>query len=399
MRVAYLDCFSGVSGDMLLGALLDAGVPREKLEEELAKLALPGYRLRVSRVKRGFIAATAVEVELTEQAPARRLQDILALLEDSQLSVSAKARAKQVFLRLAEAEGKVHGAAPEEVHLHELGAVDAIVDVVGAVAGLAALGVEKVVCSPLPLGQGWVKFGHGESPVPAPAVTELAKGIPVYQGESEGELTTPTGAAIVTTICQEFGPLPAMRIAAIGYGAGSRELPRPNLLRLYLGESADRPAATADTITVLETNLDDMNPEFHEHVLARLFRAGAVDAYLTPILMKKNRPAVLISVLCAPAKTGELAEVLFRETTTLGVRVRESQRWCLERAWVEIETEWGKVRVKLGRLGEELTTLAPESDDCRRLAETTGAPLKTIYEQALARAREAVAREGHGAAG
>jgi hypothetical protein len=385
MRLAYLDCFSGVSGDMLLGALLDAGLPRETLERELARLALPGWELKVSRAQRGFIAGTRVEVAATESPPPRRLRDILALLEGSQLRDPVKTQARQVFVRLAEAEGKVHGTSPEEVHFHEVGAVDAIVDVVGAAAGLEALGVEKVVCSPLPLGRGWVKFEHGQSPVPAPAVAELVKGAPVYAGEVEAELTTPTGAAIVTTLCEEFGPLPAMRIEAVGYGAGSREQARPNLLRLLVGQSQEVPAR--EKVVVLETNLDDMSPELYDHVLGRLFKAGALDAYLTPILMKKNRPATLLTVLCEQAKSNELAEILFRETTTLGVRVRESERWCLEREWVEVETRWGKVRVKLGRLGGEVVTIAPEYDDCRRVAETTGAALKEVYQEAAALAR------------
>ena len=385
MKVAYLDCFSGVSGDMLLAALLDAGLPKETLEAELAKLALPGYRLKVSAVKRGFISATAVEVELAGPSPLRRLGDIAELVEQSQLSARVKARAREVFTRLAQAEGKVHGVPPEEVHFHEVGAVDAIVDVVGAVAGLEALGVEQVACSPLALGRGWVKFEHGESPVPAPAVAELVKGAPVYAGEIEAELTTPTGAAIVTTLCRDFGPLPAMRVEAVGYGAGSRDSTRPNVLRLWIGERENLPAR--ERIALLETNLDDMSPELYEHALGRLFEAGALDAFLTPIIMKKGRPATLITVLCDPAKTSELAEILFRETTTLGVRVRESERWCLEREWIEVETGWGKVRVKVGRLRGEVTSLAPEYEDCRRLAEESGIPLKTIYDDALARAR------------
>ena len=389
MIVAHLDCFSGISGNMLLGAVVDAGLPQAALEEELGKLDLPGWRLRIEPVRRRGLAATLVEVETEGTPPRRDLNDIRRLIAASALAEEVKRTAAAVFGRLAEAEAAAHGEAVERVHFHEVGAVDAIVDVVGAVAGLHRLGVARVTASPLPLGGGWVEFSHGRFPVPAPAVAELIRDVPVYGGPVESELVTPTGAAILTTLCQAYGPLPSMRVRSVGYGAGSRDLSHPNALRLFLGEQAE---GTGDeALVLLETNIDDMNPELFEHVMDRLFEAGALDVFLTPIIMKKGRPATMVSALGEVGRRDELAAILFAETTTLGVRIQELTRRCLAREVVEVETRWGRVRVKVAR-SDGITTISPEYEDCRRLARESGVPLKEIYAEAGVRAREIAAK-------
>jgi uncharacterized protein (TIGR00299 family) protein len=390
MKIAYLDCFSGIAGDMLLGALLDAGLPEETLRRDLARLGVPGYELDISQVQRHGLRATHLQVRMTEAPTARHLPDILGLIEDSDLDAAVKERAAAVFHRLAVAEGKVHGTPPDSVHFHEVGAVDAIVDVVGAAAGLAALGIERLACSPLPLGRGWVQSAHGRLPVPAPATAELVRGIPTWAGDAEAELVTPTGAALVTTLADEFGAMPPMTVSAVGYGAGTRELDSPNVLRLFIGEGAAQ--VGRDRVAVLETNIDDMNPEIFDHVMERLLSAGALDVFLTPIAMKKNRPATLLTVLAEPAGREALLEIIFRETTTLGVRCAEMERRCLARESIEVETPWGAVGVKLGRLGDEVVTVAPEYEDCRRVAREHHVPLRLVYEHAQRGGREGQVR-------
>jgi len=383
--IAYLDCFSGISGDMLLGALVDAGLSLDDLRSDLARLPVSGYEVRAERVTKGSIAGTQVTVEVTEQQSHRGLDDILRIIGESGLPAQVTQSAERVFTRLAEAEAAVHNQPVEEIHFHEVGAVDAIVDVVGACAGLHRLGVEEVYASPLPLGGGWVKAAHGMLPVPAPATAELVKGIPTYGGPVEAELVTPTGAAIITTLCRQFGPMPPMIVSQIGWGAGVRNLAHPNLLRLFLGEPEKR--VRDQRLSLIQTNLDDMNPELFEHLLDRLLEAGALDVFYTPIVMKKSRPATLVSVLADPGKVDALSAILFRETTALGLRVHEVSRRCLDRRWTEVDTPYGRVRVKLGLLGSETVTLAPEYEDCRRLARERGVPLKAVYEAAQAAAR------------
>ena len=380
--IAYLDCFSGISGDMLLGALVDAGLSLEDLRADLSCLPLTGYEVRAERVTKRGLAATQVSVEVARDQAHRNLSDILAIIDRAGLPEAAAAPARQAFTRLAEAEARVHGRAVDEVHFHEVGAVDAIVDVVGACCGLHRLGVAEVHASPLPLGGGWVETQHGRLPVPAPATVELLKGVPTYGGPVEAELVTPTGAAILTTVCRSFGPMPAMTVCAVGLGAGRGDLTHPNLLRLFLGEA--KPKLEAQALVMLETNLDDMNPELYDYLMERLFAAGALDIFYTPIVMKKSRPAALVSVLCEPAQAAALREIIFRETTTLGVRWHEVSRSCLEREWREVATDYGRVRVKVGRMGPDILTAAPEYEDCRELARATGAPVKVIYEAARA---------------
>ena len=380
--IAYLDCFSGISGDMLLGALVDAGLSLEVLKADLACLSLSGYDIKAAKVTKGGIAGTQVSVEVREEQAHRGLHDILKIIDASSLPEETKETSRRIFTRLAEAEARVHNQPVEDVHFHEVGAVDAIVDVVGACCGLRRLGVTELYSSPLPLGGGWVNTAHGRLPVPAPATAELLKGALLYAGPVQAELVTPTGAAIVTTLCRNFGPMPPMTVSQVGWGAGARDLPHPNLLRLFLGEPAVK--AAEQRLALLETNLDDMNPELFEHLMDRLLAAGALDVFYTPIVMKKSRPATLVSVLAEPEKVDALSAILFRETTTLGVRVQEVSRRCLERRSVEVETPYGRVRVKLGLLGAETVTAAPEYEDCRRIANERGVPLKGVYEAAQA---------------
>lgn len=378
--LAYLDCFSGISGDMLLGALIDAGLALDDLRADLAKLPVSGYELKAERVSKRSISGTRVVVETEHSHAHRGLSDIVEIIDKADLPAPVKELARRAFTRLAEAEAHVHGESVEQIHFHEVGAVDAIVDIVGGFCGLHRLGVDEVHASPLPLGGGWVEAAHGRLPVPAPATVELLKGVPTYGGPVEAELVTPTGAALVTTVSRRFGPMPPMQIREVGWGAGSRDLPHPNLLRLFLGESAEQPGE--QRLVLIETNLDNMNPELFGHLMDRLFEAGALDVFYTPIVMKKSRPATLVSVLAGPALADEVGQILFRETTTLGVRFREVTRRCLDREWRKVETAYGAIRVKVGRLGPEQVTTAPEYEDCARAAREHAVPVKEVYEAA-----------------
>ena len=380
--IAYLDCFSGLSGDMLLGALVDAGLSLDELRADLSHLSLPGYEISAERVSKRGISGTRVSVRAEASHEHRGLSDITAIIARAELPREVAARAVAVFTRLAEAEAAVHGHSVEEVHFHEVGAVDAIVDIVGALCGLRRLNVGKLYVSPLPLGGGWVDSAHGRLPVPAPATSLLLKGVPTYGGPVEAELVTPTGAAIVATLADGFGSMPPMTLRAVGWGAGAADLPHPNLVRLFLGDAAEQPGR--QYLVMLETNVDDMNPEFFDHVMERLFTAGALDVFYTPILMKKSRPAVLVSVLADPERADQLADILFRETSTFGVRRREVLRQCLDREWREVDTPYGTVRVKIGLLGGEEVSAAPEYEDCRRLAGERGVPVMEVYQAAQA---------------
>lgn len=337
MSVAYFDCFSGISGNMVLGALLDAGLELNDLREGLAHLDIAGYVIRAETVSRGGLRGTHVTVELAGHGPERHLRDIEAIITGSALPERIQAQSLVIFRRLALAEAKVHGMPVDHVHFHEVGAVDAIVDVVGAVVGFDRLGIEQIYASPVRVGRGTVTCAHGVMPVPAPATAELLKGVPTYGRDVDAELVTPTGAAILTALVQGFGAAPPMAVAQIGYGAGTRELPHPNVLRISIGEGAeDAVGYEQDQITVIETNIDDMNPEFYEHVCGRLFDAGAVDVSLTPITMKHSRPGVCLSVLVTEHRMSEVVDVLFRETTTIGVRFNTMRRWKLRRERISV---------------------------------------------------------------
>ena len=395
--IAYLDCFSGISGDMLLGALVDAGLAPDELRAELAKLPLTGYRLDSEKTQRAGLAATQVTVVLEEAAQAsprsvetthRRLPDILALIEGSGLPAEDKERGGRVFRALAQAEAQVHGTEPDAVEFHEVGAVDAIVDVMGAVAGLRLLDIETLYCSPLPAGGGTARGAHGELPVPAPATLALLAqaGAPIAGNpDGEIELVTPTGAAIATTLARFERP--AMTVRAVGYGAGAREVAeRPNVLRLWLGEPL---ASRAATMLLIETNIDDMNPELYAYAQERLFEAGAADVWYTPIQMKKNRPGILLSVLCSVDREAEIAVLLLSETSTLGLRVQEVARHEAERETLEFQSSLGPAAVKVKRLPKQPPAVAPEYEACARLARERRMPLAEVYRivqaEALAR--------------
>jgi len=441
MRIAYLECFSGISGDMFLGALVDAGVPTKLLEDTVTALDL-GARLEVSRVMRSGISATKVDVwaegetlhsvrgqqsdsdsdshgleghdhhehahshdpESREHAHhehshsldhshshRRGLTEIRKIISASPISGAAKETALAIFESLGAAEGKIHNMPPEKVHFHEVGAVDAMVDIICAAVGAEALGVEEIVCSPLNVGGGTVQCAHGTFPVPAPATLELLKDAPLYSSGLQKELVTPTGAAIVKTLAHRFAPFPQMKVDLSGYGAGSHDFSgHPNVLRLTLGVAAESAGISksalrtpSETITVLEANLDDLNPQVFGYVMDRLLDEGALDAFAIPVQMKKNRPGMLLTVLCKPEDSDKLTRLIFTETTTLGVRRRDETRQILARRWKNVATPWGDVRIKIGSMDGTVTNYAPEYEDCRRIAAQNNLPLKTVMQEAM----------------
>ena len=381
MRAAYFDCFSGISGDMILAALIDAGLPADRLRQELSGLPVTGWELKTERVNRGGMEAGRVEVVIGEDQPRRRLEDILELLSTGELDGEVAELAGRVFTRLAQAEARVHGRDISEVHFHEVGAVDAIVDVVGALAGLKIIGIDEVYASPLRLGTGSVTCQHGVLPVPAPATVELLKEVPIQTTEIPAELVTPTGAAIITTLAKRFGPSPLMRLEQVGYGAGQRELEEmPNLLRLLIGTTEEW--LEQDRTTILECNLDDMSPELCAPLVETLLQEGARDAYLTPVIMKKGRPGVVLTVLSPVESVDDLSRTIFRHTTTLGIRSFETARWKLDRRIERIETKWGSVRVKVSRF-EGRDRAMPEYEDCLQISRRQSLPLREVYQAVL----------------
>jgi uncharacterized protein (TIGR00299 family) protein len=443
MRIAYLECFSGMSGDMFLGALVDAGVPPRLFEETVAALGV-GARLEISRVMRSGISATKVDVyvdgekdlpreEFWAQESARRaahgheqghghdhgheheshhhhdhethganpsgagtpaphahshshgrgLNEIRQIIGNAAINQSAQRTAISIFEALGAAEAKIHNIPVERVHFHEVGAVDAMVDIVCGAVGFHALGVEELVCSPLNVGGGTVHCAHGTLPVPAPATVELLKGAPVYSSGIQAELVTPTGAAIVKTLAQRFAQFPAVKVERTGYGAGSRELPAvANVVRLIIGEAADTSRTAPETVSVIEANLDDLNPQVFGYVMDRLLEEGALDVFGIPVQMKKNRPGTLLTILCLPADADKLTKLIFAETTTLGVRRRDEVRQTLARRWENVKTQWGEVRIKIASMNGTLTNYAPEYEDCRRIAAEHRVPLKTVMQEA-----------------
>jgi uncharacterized protein (TIGR00299 family) protein len=382
VRIGYFDCFSGISGDMTLGALVDAGVDSQAIQSAVASLGVP-CELTFETVRRAGFRATYARVETPHEHAHRHLHHIEALIDRSTLSPRQNELAKRIFRRLGEAEAAVHGVPLEKIHFHEVGAVDSIVDIVGAAVGLDLLGVDRFEASPVPPGRGSVRAAHGRMPLPAPGTAELLRGVPLAESAVEMELTTPTGAAILTTVVEGFGPLPALTIEAIGLGAGTREIPeQANILRLFLGQLA-LPAAS-DRVWVLETNLDDIPGEIVGYTTTQLLAAGALDAFLTPILMKKNRPGVMVTVLCGEAQIPAMEEILFRETTTLGVRRYPVSRHKLKRQAAEVTTPFGVVKGKLGWLEGRPPTFSPEHDDCARIATERGVALRAVYEAAQA---------------
>jgi pyridinium-3,5-bisthiocarboxylic acid mononucleotide nickel chelatase len=395
MKLAYFDCFSGISGDMTLGALVDAGCDVERLRGELRGLQVPGWELSSEKVWKNGMAATYVKVKSADQQKHRSLGAILEILQKSQLAPLVRERAAAIFQKLGEAEARVHDVPIEKIHFHEVGAVDAIVDIVGACIGFGALGIEHFACSPLNVGGGTTKMAHGILPVPAPATANLLQGKPTYSNGVQKELVTPTGAAIVATLCDTFGPQPAMSVSAIGYGAGTADLEgQPNVVRIMIGEAAEKSVPGFDEeIAVIEANLDDMNPQIYGYFLEKALAAAALDVYTTPVQMKKNRPGTLLTVLCKPEETNALMSLIFAETTTFGARTYRAQRRALPRELVSVTTSFGEVHIKVSRVNGRILHVAPEYDDCRKLAVEKNVPLQRVIAEAL-RSYEAGGKAG-----
>jgi hypothetical protein len=394
MRLAYLDASSGISGDMFLAALLDAGLDSRHLFDELTKIPLGFYEFKRTRAVRGSLVGGRVEIRVPGAQPERKLADIQSLMDKAPVLPRAKERALEAFQKLADVEGKLHNVSPGEVHFHEVGAVDAIVDIVGTCVGLELLEVSRLVCSPLNVGGGRIEAAHGSLPVPSPATAELLKDIPIYSSGVEGELVTPTGAVLVCTLASSFGPLPPMKVERIGYGAGAKDFPgHPNVARLFLGQSAEvvkaeSGAAGEEVVSIIEANVDDMSPQLYGYFLERALAAGALDVTCSSIQMKKNRPGLRVSVLSKPELSDALAQLLFAETTTIGVRIYEARRKVLERERVSVETPFGTVNVKVARHEGKVVNVAPEYDDCQRLAAEKSVPLKQVMIAAQAAYRE-----------
>lgn len=382
MKTLYFDCFAGASGDMILGAMVAAGVDANALREQLSLLNVEGFKLDFETVNRSGLSATYARVETVHEHKHRHLSHIRKIINDSGVSDAAKDLAVRIFTRLAEAEARVHNEPVEKIHFHEVGALDAIVDVVGAAICFDLLKIDRFVSSPLHVGSGMVEMAHGRFPVPPPAVTELLSGVPFYSGEIKGELLTPTGAAIITTVCKEFGPIPRIRTDRTGYGAGTRQYDNfPNVLRVLVGETEIDDAAS-ERLWMIETNLDDASPQIIGHVMDRVFELGALDCYFTPVQMKKNRPGVLLSVLCAADQKEAVLKLLFEETTTLGVRSYEVERRALRRSMVQVETQYGPIDVKVAHLNGRVVNEMPEFEQCRQAAISAGVPLKVVEEAA-----------------
>ncbi|MFA5147093.1 MAG: nickel pincer cofactor biosynthesis protein LarC [Candidatus Omnitrophota bacterium] len=385
MRIAYFDCFSGISGDMTLGALLDAGLDMKVLSRGLKKLKLGGYTIKASKARRGEFVGTKFDCVITgrDGHDHRSLKDILRLIERSPLKPDVKEAARAVFLAIGRAEAKIHGVRSiDEVRLHELGWTDSLVDIVGTALALDALGIDEVRASPVTLGRGFVKGAHGAIPLPGPASVELLKGAPVKMSQVEAELVTPTGAGILKALAGGFGSVPDMKISAVGYGAGTRVLKEiPNMLRVIIGETGS--SFKDDAVFVIETNIDDMSPQFFEYIFERLFKEGALDVYATHIQMKKSRPAFKLTVLAKEKDLEGLSAVIFRETTAIGVRYHEAKRFKLEREDIQAGTKYGKVGVKVSTGPGGIRTVSPEYADCIRIARAKKVPLKVVYAEAL----------------
>jgi uncharacterized protein (TIGR00299 family) protein len=380
MKIAYFDCFSGASGDMILGSLIDAGLSLRRLREELKKLGLPKVHLKVKKVLKGGIAATRVSVEGRSEKHHRNLEELLKIINRSSIEAEVKEKSKEIFHRIASVEAEIHQKPTKEIHFHEIGGLDSIVDIVGSVWGIGQMGIDEIHVSRVNVGGGFVKCEHGILPVPAPATLALMEGKPIYSSGMERELLTPTGAALLTSLGCQFGPMPVMKVERIGYGAGRDDLSHPNLLRLMIGTSLGN--SEKERVTIIETNIDDMNPQFYDFLMERLFEMEVREVFLTPILMKKSRPATLLTVICTSERLSSVIEFLMKETTTLGIRWREEERSCAEREMLNLQTRYGKVRFKLAQWEGKVVNLSPEYEDCRRLALKKKVPLKDIYEEA-----------------
>ena len=379
MKIAYLDCFSGISGDMFVGSLLDAGLPFEKLETILSGLKISGYKISAKKEGRNNIFGTRFLVSLQEEdQKVRHLDDIKEILKDSDLPLPVIEGSIQIFEKLAIIEGEIHHISPNEVHFHEVGALDSIVDIVATVAGINLLGIEKLFASRIPVGTGMIASAHGKIPVPSPATISLLRSIPIYHSGQDVEMVTPTGAVLITSLCSSFGPMPQMIVDSIGYGVGSRTLvDRPNLLRILIGSDIDK--ERSETVVVLESNLDDMNPELLGYLMDSLFDAGAKDVSFSPIQMKKNRPGTQLQVIGQPEDRERLTAIIFRESTTLGIRYSFSQRAVLKREGLVVDSPWGKMSLKKVINQDGRTVLMPEYEECRRIAQENNLALRDVY--------------------
>lgn len=385
MKTLYFDCFAGASGDMILGALVGVGVDQQALIDQLKLLGVSGWQIDFEKVDRSGISATYARVQTAREHEHRHLADILKIINDSGLSEGVKRLAARIFSRLAEAESRVHNQPIEKIHFHEVGALDAIIDVCGAAIGFDLLGIERFVSSSLRVGMGMTEMAHGHFPIPPPAVAELLKGKPIYAGDIEGEFVTPTGAAIIATVCENFGTMPSMKIDASGYGAGTRNPKNfPNVLRLFLGESAGPDDSGDELLLMIETNIDDLAAQLFGHVMERAFELGALDCYLTQVQMKKNRPGTMVSILCRPHEREKFLEMLFAETTTIGARSYEVQRRALARETITVTTQFGPIDVKVAHIKNGAVNAMPEFDQCRTAAQKAGVALREVQEAARA---------------
>lgn len=381
MKVLYFDCFSGISGDMTISSLIDHGIDKDEFIDALKQIKIDGYNVKFDKTKRNQISANTFKVDYEDHHHHRTMNDISEIITNSDLSDEVKKMSLKIFENLAIAEGKIHDLSPDAVYFHEVGAVDSIIDIVGTSILINLIKPEKIIFSKIPIGSGFVKSQHGIIPVPAPATLELLKDIPVYDNGFEGELVTPTGAAIVKTLGDEYGTLSNIKIKSIGYGAGTKEYDVPNILRTIVGEIELK--KKVEFLKVLETNVDDMNPEFYQYIIGELFKHGALDVYISPIFMKKERPANMLSVLCESNYVDGLMKIIFKETTTFGIRTYDVERYKLSRDFITVQTSFGPVRVKRGYYNGKLIKASPEYEDIKSLAKKTGKSINTIYNSVI----------------
>ncbi len=383
MKSLYFDLIGGASGDMILAALIDAGIPVEKLAEMLADLKLDEFEIKSKTVTKNGFKATKVDVKVGKQPPERHLKEILEVIQQSSLPDAIQKRAIKIFQNIAAVEAGIHNKPVDQIHLHELGGTDTIIDVTGALLALDFLGVSQIFASPIPLGSGFIKSAHGQIPLPAPATMGLLKGLPVRKTNIKAELITPTGAALLAELVDDFSPPPEMKIDMVGYGAGTRDLPIPNLLRVMIGETTEKGNQIRNQLILLESNLDDLNPEIYPYVMDSLFKAGALDVCLVPLQMKKNRPGTQIQVLAEVEKAENMREILFRETSTLGIRQNLVERYSLPRKIEEVSTSYGVVRIKIAGEGTNYKKASPEFEDCQQLAHENNIPIQQVYQDAI----------------
>ncbi len=389
MKIAYFDCFSGVSGDMILGALIDAGLDMKELESELTKLKISGYKIKAAKTAKKGISGTKFSIDIKELNVERRLKDIIEIVDRSDLDDDIKDLSKRAFQELAAVEAKIHGKSVNQIHLHEVSGLDSIIDVIGSFIGIKKLGIKATYSSRIHVGAGFVECQHGVLPIPAPATLELLKGVPIYSQGIPAELATPTGVCILKTLSQNFGTMPEMRVEKVGYGAGSRDLEIPNLLRVYIGEASQGGYESEEAI-LIETNIDDMNPELLAYAAETLLKQGALDVFMTPIYMKKHRPGIMLSVLTTEDKLDHMLSIVFGETTTLGVRIHRLEKKKLSREIISVATRFGEVKVKVGKTGKQITNIAPEYESCQEIAQKQEIPLKDVYDEAKEAARKAL---------